>query len=242
MRISNRVSLVASGALSVYLTHASDCNAYLVHGEKSCFLIDTGTGLDQETVIRAIEEELTAPLRYILITHHHAAHIGGLAGLQAHFGAKVFVPEAEFASIRDADEEVMGLAVARRSGYYPADYCVAACHPNATVRPGQTLELDGERITVYSAAGHSLGGVCYLFTDGEMLFSGDLVMRGGLINLQNIPGADLAAYAQSVLTLEQAPIRQLYPGHGCFCLKEGKSHIDVAAAQFRSLGVPKNFI
>ena len=242
MRISERVSLVASGALSVYLTHASDCNAYLVHGKKSCFLIDTGTGLEQEAVIRAIEAELTAPLRYILITHHHADHTGGLAGLQAHFGAKVLVPEAELASIRDADEEAMGLAVARRSGYYPADYHASACQLDAAVRPGQTLELDGEHIVVYSAAGHSLGGVCYLFTDGGMLFSGDLVMRGGLINLQNIPGADLAAYARSVLALEGAPVRQLYPGHGCFCLKEGGTHIDAAAAQFRSLGVPKNFI
>ena len=88
MRISNRVSLVASGALSVYLTHASDCNAYLVHGEKSCFLIDTGTGLDQETVIRAIEEELTAPLRYILITHHHADHIGGMKAVLNRFPVK----------------------------------------------------------------------------------------------------------------------------------------------------------
>lgn len=242
MRISERVSLVASGELSVYLTHASDCNAYLIHGKKNCFLIDTGTGMEQEAVIRAIEAELTAPLRYILITHHHADHSGGIAGLQAHFGAKVLAPEAELASIRDADEEAMGLAVARRSGYYPADYHVSACQPDMAVRPGQMLELGGERIAVYSAAGHSLGGVCYLFTDGGMLFSGDLVMRGGLINLQNIPGADLAAYARSVLTLEGAPVRQLYPGHGCFCLKEGRAHIDAAAVQFRSLGVPKNFI
>lgn len=242
MKITDNLSLVASGALSLHLTHESDCNAYLLEGREGSILIDGGTGLDPEETFRLLDRHLRKPLTWLLVTHHHADHIGGLAGIQRRFGGCILVPEGERQSIEAGDERATGLDIARAAGYYPPDYHIAPCPVQGSVRPGQTLTLAGEEITVYSAAGHSPGGVCYLFPEYGMLFSGDLVMRGGCINLQNIPGADLRAYAESVQTLAQAEFTQFFPGHGCFSLKGGRDHVRAAAEQFRRLAVPRNFI
>lgn len=95
---------------------------------------------------------------------------------------------------------------------------------------------------VFDATGHSLGGVCYYFPKDKMVFVGDLIMHGGYINLQNIPGANLQKYAESVIALEKLEVEQFYSGHGNFSLNRGKIHIEKAAKAFRNLGVPPNFV
>ena len=76
----------------------------------------------------------------------------------------------------------------------------------------------------------------------KMIFVGDLLMHGGKVNLQNIPGADIRRYAESVIALENLEVEQFYSGHGCFSLHCGKEHIEKAAQAFKSLGVPPNFL
>ena len=205
-------------------------------------LIDTGTGLAEEDVIREIDRDLKNRLAYILITHHHADHIGGLNGLRDHYHAEVLVPEAERRSVEEGDAAATGLETARRAGYYPEDYSIGPCRVDRAVSPGDRIRISGEEIQVYSGAGHSPGGVCYYFPKRKMLFSGDLLMHGGRINLQNIPGADVGKYAESVIALDGLEVEQFYPGHGCFSLHNGKVHIRKAADAFRSLGVPPNFV
>lgn len=242
MKLNDRVSLVASGGMSLSMTHYSDCNAYLVNCGQESVLIDTGTGLSGKDVIREIDRELENRLSHILITHHHADHIGGLNEIRDYYGAMVFVPECERGSVETGNEEETGLDIARRAGYYPKDYTIGPCAVDYGVKPGEKLQISDEKILVCDGSGHSLGGVCYYFTKRRMLFSGDLLMHGGYINLQNIPGADIRKYAESVTALEKLDIEEFYPGHGCFSLHDGKIHVKKAAEAFRSLGIPPNFV
>lgn len=242
MRLNDKVSLAASGELSMSMTHPSDCNVYLVDCGGESVLIDAGTGLSSDDVIRNIDKELVSPLTYILVTHHHADHIGGLEALRNYFHALIIVPEEEEASIRDGDEIKTGLKIARDAGYYPEDYRIQGCQVDKAVKMGDNMRVSDEEIWVCNGAGHSLGGVCYYFPRHKMIFVGDLLMAGGYINLQNIPGADIRKYAQSVIALEELEVDQFYSGHGCFSLHGGKKHIDKAASAFKSLGIPPNFI
>lgn len=242
MRLNDKVSLVASGELSMSMTHFSDCNVYLVDCGQESVLIDAGTGLAGDDVIKNIDKELVNPLTHILVTHHHADHIGGLEALRKYYHAKVIVPEEEEESIREGDEVKNGLQVARAAGYYPSDYRIRGCETDLAVQSGDRLWISEEEILVYDGAGHSLGGVCYYFPKHKMIFVGDLVMAGGYINLQNIPGADIGKYARSVIALAELEVEQFYSGHGCFSLNGGKKHIDKAAGAFKSLGIPANFI
>ena len=68
-----------------------------------------------------------------------------------------------------------------------------------------------------------------------MFFSGDQIQFGGKISLQNIPGADIAAYSRTVRQLKDVKADLFLPGHGLFCLKEGKKHIERAIRVFDGL-------
>ena len=241
MRLNETVSLVASGGLSLSMTHPSDCNVYLVDCGRESVLIDAGTGLANQEIIREIQNDLKNTLSCILVTHHHADHTGGLFCMKKFFQAEVVVPREERRSIEEADETANGLEIARRAGYYPADYKWKGCKTDRTAEPGECFRISDEEILVCDGAGHSLGGVCYYFPGKKMIFVGDLLMHGGRINLQNIPGADIHRYAESIVALESIEVEQFYPGHGCFSLHHGKEHIEKAVQTFKSLSIPPNF-
>lgn len=241
MRLNDTVSLVASGGMSLSMTHPSDCNVYLVDCGRESVLIDAGTGLADQEIIREIEKDLKNTLSCILVTHHHADHTGGLSGMKEYFQAEVIVPKEERSSIEEADESANGLDIARKAGYYPADYKWKGCRADRTAEPGEHFWISDEEILVCDGAGHSLGGLCYYFPGKKMLFVGDLLMHGGRINLQNIPGADVHRYAKSVVALESLEVEQFYSGHGCFSLHHGKEHIEKAVQAFKSLSIPPNF-
>jgi hydroxyacylglutathione hydrolase len=60
----------------------------LTAGGSACAIVDPG---DASPVLRELEKR-GLDLRYILLTHHHADHIGGVAELLRHYPAKVFGP------------------------------------------------------------------------------------------------------------------------------------------------------
>jgi hydroxyacylglutathione hydrolase len=68
----------------------SDNYIWLLHaGGKACAVVDPG---DDGPVLEALEGAGLA-LEYILLTHHHDDHIGGVAGLLNHYRPQVIGPE-----------------------------------------------------------------------------------------------------------------------------------------------------
>lgn len=63
----------------------------LTAGGKACAVVDPG---DEEPVIDVLEQ-LELDLRYILLTHHHADHTGGVPALIERYDPKVFGPVDE---------------------------------------------------------------------------------------------------------------------------------------------------
>ena len=67
----------------------SDNYIWLVSvGGQACAVVDPG---DHRPVLKVLEQT-GLDLRYILLTHHHADHIGGVPGLLRKFPAQVFGP------------------------------------------------------------------------------------------------------------------------------------------------------
>lgn len=246
MKLTESIHMVGSGSGGIGLTSPYDCNVYYIDCGTEGILIDAGSGCSQELVTQQIAEAggEKKPITKIFLTHHHADHAGGAAGLRAHYQCQVYAPDWEADSIITADEEELGLDVAKRAGFYPMDYRFSPCPVDQRVQPGDIFQVGSYTLIVYDGAGHSRGGVCYeLAIDGkDVLFVGDLVAYGGLISLQNIPGADVARYSKSVLGLEEIPVDCFLPGHGCFSLSGGDAHVARAAAEFKKLGIPKNAI
>ena len=56
--------------------------------EKTCAIVDPG---DEDPVLEVLEKK-GLELRYILLTHHHPDHTGGVSALLERYGATVFGP------------------------------------------------------------------------------------------------------------------------------------------------------
>lgn len=119
---------------------------WLLRKGTAAVVVDPG---DAGPVLAVLEREGLA-LTAILITHHHADHQGGIAGLLARYPAAVFGPQVE---------SITGLS--------------------RPLRGGETIDLPelGVAFAVIAVPGHTLGHLAYYGAD--CLFCGDTLFGAG---------------------------------------------------------------
>ena len=121
----------------------------------------------------------------ILITHKHADHIQGIAGLKAAFPqAKVTAPQAEAAAIGAADR---------------------------WVSEGDSVRVGALEAKIIATPGHTAGHIVYWFEEEDLLFAGDTLFAMGCGRVFETP---LAVMYHSLMKLAQLPgDTQVYAGH-----------------------------
>jgi len=132
----------------------------------------------------------------ILVTHGHADHWPGAAGLAQATGAKV-LGFASSGSIADAMEEAGALGF----------------RPDATLAEGDTVDLDGARLRAIHTPGHRFDHLCFALDGAGVLFTGDHVM-GWSSSIVSPPEGDMAACLASLRRLRGRDDRLWLPGHG----------------------------
>ncbi|MFF4017961.1 MBL fold metallo-hydrolase [Streptomyces sp. NPDC001843] len=228
MRLTEHVTLVASGAAGFDLTDPLDCHVYLVRGSLRSVLIDAGSGRSADAVLRNAGTEPG----HLLLTHGHADHAGGAAALAERLpGLRVLAgaPAAEW--IAAGDETALSVDKGRAAGVYPADYAFPPCPRVEPLEDGAEIDLGGEVVVrAVATPGHADGHLCYhLRTPGyQALFSGDCVFSGGRISLQNLHDCRVPAYAASLTLLAALDIDALFPGHHEISLARAGRHLAAA--------------
>lgn len=122
---------------------------WLLHDGVQALVVDPGAAEPVQQVLQA--QGLT--LKAILVTHHHADHVGGVDALRQATGAVVYGPEAE-----DIPEPFVGC------------------------QGGQSLDVLGVRFRVMDVPGHTAGHVAYFAPDlkpSPLVFCGDTLFSGG---------------------------------------------------------------
>jgi len=176
--------------ITVFQLGALGTNCYIVIDERtrSCAVVDPGaTG---EAVADWLEKEGLQP-RYVLLTHGHYDHVGGVAGLrQRYAGIPVYVHEAD---THLTPQLCMGL---EWTHHYDE---------------GDTLKMDGVTFRVLHTPGHTPGSVCLLAEDA--LLSGDTLFAGSC-GRTDFPGGSWSQMQDSLNRLSQleGDLRVL-PGH-----------------------------
>lgn len=235
MKLSNEVYIVGAGDHGIRLTHASDCAVYLIDGgNNELALIDAGVGADTQAILDNVKKDGLDPknIKTVFLTHSHTDHIGGAKDLRDALSCKVAIAEEEAPFVENADEERLGLRVAKDAGYYPRDFVVKPCPIDIRVKDGDVFTVGKLKMTALIVPGHTRAHIMYLLEGVEKryLFAGDHISYGGLISLQNYPesGSTIDGYRESGKRLAQMDLRidAFLPSHMLFTLNRGQTEVD----------------
>lgn len=247
MQLSDRVYLVGSGAAGFSLTHYSDCHIYLIDGGNESALIDAGAGLGTESILANIRSHgfSIEDIHYLLMTHLHADHAGGAAGLQqAIKNLKIFTSRKMAFALRNGDEEAIGLDAGKKGGYYEPGYQFQPCPVDAELVDGQVIQIGEVKIKVLETPGHCAGHLTFVMKDSGQtyMFSGDNLFHGGKILLQPLRDCNLQEQLDSIKKLANLDIDVFLPGHGAISLQDGQRHIREALSWMERCLIPPSFI
>jgi len=243
------MALVGGGNFGFNLSAPLDCHIYLIDGGDDLALVDAGMGGphgDTEGILRNIRADGfdTDKISALLLTHYHTDHAGGAADFHERLGLTVHGTPLAARTLEIGDEDIVSLPFAKAAGFYPADYVYRACPAVGDLIDGQSFQVGRLTVTPFDTPGHSAGHVSLLVEGGDRtyLVSGDLVFFGGTIIAQNIPDCSIQEYSASVKKMATVEFDALLPGHLSISLRDGKRHVDLAAAAFNQLLIPRNAI
>lgn len=199
-KIFDRVYMVGGPEL----TGERDCCVYLVDGGDKLALVDTGVGDSCEAILKNIRFLGLDPslLMYVVATHGHIDHIGGLRYFQSR-GAKVVCHELEIGAVAEGRPELTG------ASYYGVKYQPVKID---VVLSGETPELlvGDVMICCPFTPGHTPGGISpYLDIKGtRILFGQDI--HGPF---DPSWGADIKKWRESMKKLLELKADILCEGH-----------------------------
>ena len=177
-------------------------NTYLVCDETSRlgFIVDLG-GYSKE--LKNIIEKNDIQIQYIVLTHGHGDHIGGVQEHLKDFpDAKVVCSRAEEKMLLDPE-----LNEAHHFGPEKVSF-----NPDILVDEGDTLTVGNMTMKFIMTPGHTEGGMCILVDD--VLFSGDTLFCRS-IGRTDLAGGDFKTLMESIKNkLFLLPDEtQVLPGH-----------------------------
>ena len=175
-------------------------NNYLIIDKESkeAALIDCSY-MDENILLELKTQNAT--LKYVLLTHGHFDHIGGLNDLPD--GAKVLMHADDMEWINEVNT------------YLPMIGMPTMEIPKIDkhIADNEIITLGNTEIKVIHTPGHTQGGVCF-YTKGS-LFSGDTIFKES-VGRCDLPGGDFNQIVDSIeqRIFELPEDTVIYPGHG----------------------------
>jgi hydroxyacylglutathione hydrolase len=193
-------------------------------------IVDTGIApFPAEAIVPALEAigRCAEDVRWILLTHGHLDHVGGVHALWELTGrrAQVVIHEADAPMLRSRRAHVQEYLEAR--GRYLRDPAGEATQlalteaaisgelePTMVLRGGETIPLGGDvRLSVHPMPGHCAGALAYVVDGQNDVFVGDSVEMYGAAS--GFPAyADPHAYRASLIHLrDELRPNRIFLGH-----------------------------
>lgn len=207
------------------------CNIWHVRGRDHDLVIDTGLGL--RSLLADLPEVFAGRSTIAVATHYHYDHVGG-----AQEFAERWIHESEAETVQDADAiggalttstwSGESLDAVRRAGYdLPADgellvalpapgydrhsYRATPFTPTRTLSDGDVVDLGDRCLEVLHLPGHSPGSIGLWDAERGVLFSGDAVYDGPLLDSGD--DSDVEAYVATMDRLAALPVEVVHGGH-----------------------------
>lgn len=187
----------------IKLVLGSQMNSYLIFSKASseCAIIDPGF---EASRIKDEIESRNLDLKYILLTHGHADHIGAVLDLKNYFpNSEVLIHFADKEMLENAELNLSTIIQGREISF----------SPDKTIEDSDIINLSDFKIEVIHLPGHSKGGVG--FKIDKDIFVGDSIFEGS-IGRTDFYGGDISTLLSSlmnkIVVLDEDI--KLHPGHG----------------------------
>lgn len=178
-------------------------NCYLIGCEKTQQGAVIDPGGEGERLVREIEKT-QLEIAYVLITHAHFDHIGGIADVVAATGAELAIHSDERPIL-----EAGGGAARWGLRVQPSP------PPDLALSDGQVLHIGELELKVLLTPGHSPGSVTFYEPSEGVAFVGDVLFSSG-VGRTDLHGGDRRILEHSIKeVLFSLPDETVvYPGHG----------------------------
>ncbi len=159
MKITNEIYQVGGSGL----TSMEDAAIYLIHFGGQAALVDAGCGHAQERLFRNIKacHVDLKQIEYLLITHCHFDHTGGIQGIKEESHCKVVAHALEAPYLEQGDDVVTA------AKWYGSSLDPVAIDIKLQGDEGE-IDLGGRKVKAIHIPGHSPGSVVYT-TESEGL-------------------------------------------------------------------------
>lgn len=176
-------------------------NTYVCYDENSldAVVIDPSLNIDEE---KKFIKDNNLNVKYIMLTHGHADHIGDVLELKKMTGAKILAHQDEKEMLNDASKN-MSIQFFPVRVEFDADIYVT---------DREKLKLGDHTFSFIATPGHTKGGMCIRL--GMDMFTGDTLFAGS-IGRTDFYGGDYKQLLKSLKKLSKMENDlAVYPGHG----------------------------
>lgn len=206
-------------------------NIWHLKGRDVDLLVDTGMGICP--LAPQIDTPAGKPL-LVVATHIHLDHVGSLHEFPLRAG-----PEQSAEKFDSMDEAVtyaymfhnLDGAVSKlpAPSWKAANYRIPPAPLTRTLAEGDAVDIGERQFKVLHLPGHSPDSIALFDEADGLLFAGDAIYDGMLID--DLPDSDRAAYRRTMQRLLDLPIRIGHGGHGPSF--DGKRMREIASAYLR---------
>ncbi|MBQ7133381.1 MAG: MBL fold metallo-hydrolase [Ruminococcus sp.] len=186
--------------VKTFVLGAIGTNTYLIQDEntKELAVIDPAC---ESFELNAKIREWGGNLRYILLTHGHFDHIGGVSSLLKEFSPQVVIGEDE--------TKLLNTPTLNLSAFHGLN--IEKIDVHKALYDGEVFKLGDTQVKYISTPGHTVGSGCYIIDD--CIFSGDTLFCQsiGRTDFPTSSGRDMMLSLMRLNDLEGD--YTVYPGH-----------------------------
>ncbi|AFS78740.1 beta-lactamase domain-containing protein [Gottschalkia acidurici 9a] len=179
--------------------YSANCYILVCEDTKEAVVVDPGG--DSDVIMNFIKDK-DLQLKYIILTHGHGDHIGGVLDLREVYNIPVLIHENDEELIADPDKNLSTLLPMNDISF----------KSDRNLKDGDIIDFGKLRLEVIHTPGHSQGCICLKAENN--IITGDTLFRGsvGRTDLYGSSSNILESIKNKLLIYDDSTI--IYPGHG----------------------------
>lgn len=184
------------------ITGDYQANCYIAYCKETLEGIIIDPGAEPEKILDLVEKN-RIDIKFIVLTHGHGDHIGGVERIKEELGLGLYIHEDDKELLEDSSKNLSNIM----------SVGAVQLEADKLIKDGDILEFGHQKAQVIHTPGHTRGGICLKI--GEHLFTGDTLFKGS-VGRSDLYGGDHVTLINSIKNklLVLNGHMKVWPGHG----------------------------